>query len=122
MAFLCQLDLETIPRSESTMLLPKDGILYFFYDQEQSTWGFDPNDRGSWSIIYLIGKNELEASDAPAGLNKEYIYKEKHIKFSEILTYPDSQDDRIYKLNLNDAQSDLKNKNFSNAWMILQCS
>lgn len=106
LAFLCQIDFATIHSSESTMLLPRDGILYFFYDQEQNTWGFDPKDRGSWKLIYVNEKNELEPISAPAGLNKAYIYKEKYIKFSEILTYPDWQDDRIGKLNLNDAQSD----------------
>lgn len=106
LSFLCQIDLSAIPKSESTSLLPNDGILYFFYDQEQSTWGFDPKDRGSWSVIYISEKNELKPINAPAGLSKEYIYNEKYIKFSELLMYPDWQDDRIDKLNLNDAQSD----------------
>lgn len=106
LAFLCQIDLEAIPRSEHTMLLPREGILYFFYDQEQSTWGFDPKDRGSWKVLYANEKIVMKPLNAPAGLGKEGIYKEKYIKFSEIQTYPDWQDDRIDKLNLNDAQSD----------------
>ncbi|NNG00145.1 MAG: DUF1963 domain-containing protein [Desulfobacteraceae bacterium] len=106
LAFLCQVDLDAIPKSEFSTLLPSEGILYFFYDQEQSTWGFDPKDRGSWNVIYISKKNELKPINAPAGLGKEYIYKEKNIKFSKILIYPDWQDDRIDKLNLNDSQSD----------------
>jgi uncharacterized protein YwqG len=106
LAFLCQVDLAAVPWSESTMLLPREGILYFFYDQEQRTWGFDPKDRGSWKVLYINEKIDLKPLNAPAGSGKVYIYKEKHIKFSEILTYPDWQDDRIDKLNLNDAQSD----------------
>lgn len=106
LAFLCQIDLGTIPKSEFTKNIPSDGLLYFFYDQEQETWGFDPKDRGSWKIIYINERDDIEPVNAPAGLDKEYIYKEKQIKFSSILTYPDGQDDRIYKLNLNDTQSD----------------
>jgi uncharacterized protein YwqG len=106
LAFLCQIDLGTIPKSEFTKNLPSDGLLYFFYDQEQETWGFDPKDRGSWKVVYVNERSDLEPIDAPAGLSKEYIYIEKYIKFSEILIYPDGQDDRINKLNLNDTQSD----------------
>ncbi len=106
LAFLCQIDLEAIPKSEFTKTLPNEGFLYFFYDQEQRTWGFDPRDRGSWKVIYISGKNELTPLNAPTGLSKEFIYKKKYIKFSKILTYPDWQDDRIGKLNLNETQND----------------
>jgi uncharacterized protein YwqG len=106
LAFLCQIDLEAIPKSESTRDLPGEGLLYFFYDQEQRTWGFDPKDRGSWKVMFVQGKTGLRPVDAPAGLKKEHIYKEKYIQFAEILTYPDLMDDRINKLNLNDAQAD----------------
>lgn len=106
LAFLCQIDLSAIPKSESTMLLPNDGILYFFYDQEQGTWGFDPKDKGSWRIIYVSETTDIKDMNAPSGLNQDYIYQEKNIKFSEISTYPDWQDDRIDKLNLTDTQSD----------------
>jgi uncharacterized protein YwqG len=28
-------------------------MLYFFYSQEQETWGFDPIDEGSWQVVYM---------------------------------------------------------------------
>ncbi len=106
LAFLCQIDLSAIPKTAAARILPTEGMLYFFYDQEQSTWGFDPKDRGSWRIIFTDEKDEMRSLSAPSGLSEAYIYKEKYLEFSEVLTYPDWQDDRIGKLDLSDAQSD----------------
>ncbi len=101
LAFLCQLDLSEIPKECSNIGLPAEGILYFFYDQEQRTWGFDPNDKGSWKVIY---SNSLADAcilrEPPIGLKKDYIYKEKFVTFSLIQTYPSWQDERIYSLRI----------------------
>lgn len=51
-AFLAQLDLAALRRSGGPDWLPERGALFFFYDAEQSTWGFDPADRGSWTVIH----------------------------------------------------------------------
>ena len=106
LSFLCQIDFAAIPRSEFTAQLPRDGIAYFFYDPEQRTWGFDPDDRGSWKVLYHAGTDERVPVSPPAGLGDESVYKEKHITFAEILMYPDAQDERIDGLNLDDAQMD----------------
>lgn len=106
LAFLCQIDLGVIPKAACTNNLPAAGLLYFFYDQEQRTWGFDPKDRGSWKVVYVNNGSDLKPVNPPAGLMNEYIYTEKYIEFSETLIYPDWQDERICKLNLDDSQSD----------------
>src|SRR5437773_119943 len=47
LAFLAQINLAELTSFECCKVLPKSGHLWFFYDSEQSTWGFDPQDRGS---------------------------------------------------------------------------
>ena len=47
LAFLLQLDLSQIPSNFNSPDMPESGYLYFFYDQQQETWGFDPKDKGS---------------------------------------------------------------------------
>jgi uncharacterized protein YwqG len=107
MAFLCQLCLEEIADGTDRMGLPQSGVLFFFYDQEQATWGFDPKDKGSWQVIYsdqsIAG---IPESEAPEGLDEDYIYREKRIAFVPARTYPDYQDERINKLGLDDLQGD----------------
>lgn len=51
-SFLAQLDLAALRRIGGPVWLPESGALFFFYDAEQSTWGFDPADRGSWAVIF----------------------------------------------------------------------
>jgi uncharacterized protein YwqG len=106
MSFLCQLDLSEIYKNNKTDL-PDSGALYFFYNQEQETWGFDPKDEGSWKVIYIDSVlSEIPERSVPEGLSDEFIYAQQHIQFKPIKAYPDSQDDRVGKLNLNDTQFD----------------
>lgn len=52
MSFLAQLNLAEIATHDVTDKLPKKGMLYFFYDSEQSTWGYDTKDRGMFKVLY----------------------------------------------------------------------
>lgn len=52
LSFLAQINLAELTEFEPSELLPPSGILSFFYDSEQETWGFDPNDVGSWRTIF----------------------------------------------------------------------
>jgi uncharacterized protein YwqG len=106
LSFLCQLDLSDIPELPDNYGMPTSGYLYFFYDQEQSTWGFDPKDKGSWHITYVEHDKKLIKSELPTGMDKFFVYHEKTVEFSRIDTYPDWQDERLNKLNLTDAQID----------------
>src|SRR5262245_50679165 len=53
LSFIAQLDLAEITRQTTVLSLPAQGSLCFFYDSEQRTWGFDPEDRGSARVAYF---------------------------------------------------------------------
>lgn len=107
LSFICQLNLAEIPEACDRQGLPKSGMLYFFYDQEQSTWGFDPKDQGSWRVLYVAAPPADDmARLAPPGLAKDAVFKEKRVSFSPVKTYPDWQDERVSALELNDEQWD----------------
>lgn len=106
LAFLCQLDMSSIPDDSSFGELPRSGALYFFYDQEQSTWGFDPKDRRSWRVLYSEHIQDAKECSPPGDLDAYCIYKEKFIQFSKIFTYPNWEDKRVEKLDLIDTQID----------------
>jgi len=107
LSFLCQIDLGEIPENCDRQGLPTTGMLYFFYNQEQETWGFDPKDIGSWRVIYSTKSPEVnDIRAAPSDLSKDFVYAERTISFFPIQTYPDWQDRRVYALELSDIQSD----------------
>jgi uncharacterized protein YwqG len=87
--FLCQLDLNDIQRTVETPWLPQDGILLFFYDYEQSTWGFDPNDRGSWSVHYLAPSEKLAIAELPISSDPSLILPEQFLSFDLSESLPD---------------------------------
>lgn len=90
-AFLAQLDLEELHRELPTCL-PRAGKLYFFYDQEQAEWGFDPKDAGAWRVLHQpAGEVALVEHRAPEGLAPENIFKLKRVKPQRIEVLPDPQ-------------------------------
>jgi uncharacterized protein YwqG len=52
LAFLAQIDLAEVRSAGGPDWLPDRGLLAFFYDAEQSTWGFSPEDIGSWRVVH----------------------------------------------------------------------
>ncbi len=107
LAFLCQVDLADLPPEYSFLESPRTGCLYFFYDQGQSTWGFDPKDKGSWQVLYVPeGAGDHPERKPPEGLKEDSVYAEKSVTCSLVQTYPDWQDNRVASLGLTDKQSD----------------
>jgi uncharacterized protein YwqG len=105
LSFLCQVDLSEIPPAHPDPNIPRSGCLYFFYDQEQRTWGFDPRDRGSWCVQYEPGPPSGPAERTrPDGLREENVYAEKHVDLCPISPWPDCFDERAKALGLTAGQ------------------
>ena len=88
LAFLAQIDLAEIGQQSALPDLPDQGMLHFFYDQEQSTWGFHPDDRGSWRVFYSRDSAELRRTDPPAAVAQHGRFDEQRVEFREVMTYP----------------------------------
>ncbi len=90
-AFLGQLDLAEVHHAMPSFL-PAAGYLYFFYDQEQGVWGFDPKDAGAWRVLYSPATTSLPAEHpAPKGLDSDYVYHAKPVSLHPIISLPDSE-------------------------------
>ncbi|MGB6065387.1 MAG: YwqG family protein [Desulfomonilaceae bacterium] len=64
--FLLQINLAEIPQNLRNELLPESGRFYFLYDRKSNTWGFDPQDRGSWKVLFVDGtEDELVRTGKP---------------------------------------------------------
>ena len=91
LAFLAQLDLRDLHAAVPSFL-PAAGFLYFFYDQKQSIWGFDPNDAGGWRVLYVEGDaRTFELRPAPAGIADECRYRPRPVAAHRIGSLPDLQ-------------------------------
>ena len=77
LAFISQINLKELPEGFQDNGLPRNGILYFFYDSEQSVWGFDPKDKGNWAVIYSKIPESVPAIEYPKDLPD-------HGKFSSV--------------------------------------
>jgi len=64
--FLLQIDLADIPAAFGEVALPREGLLSFFYHNDQP-WGFDPTDAGAWLLVHTVG-GQLERTPLPADL------------------------------------------------------
>jgi uncharacterized protein YwqG len=82
LAFLAQVNLADLKPFEFCSVLPCEGVLQFFYDDAQTTWGFDPNDRGSFAVRYEPSAADLRSADGAA------TFAECDVELREICTLP----------------------------------
>jgi uncharacterized protein YwqG len=107
LAFLAQLNMTHIAEYDKQGLLPKTGMLYFFYDAEGFVWGGKPDDRGGWRVIYYDGGvPQLVQAKPPAGLGADFIFKPCRLEFMEWSTLPAWDSDESSWLDLDDEESD----------------
>ncbi len=89
LAFIAQIRLDDLTKFEAAQVLPRTGILSFFYDASQQTYGADPADRGGWEVLFLAPDAALlERMPAPDGLPATARYTPCALTFSEELTLP----------------------------------
>jgi uncharacterized protein YwqG len=87
MAFLAQINLRQFAQFPCAGVLPKEGWLVFFYDAEQSTWGFDPQDKGSWAVVFIPSAGAvLRRRGVPSGKLRNGFYKLCGVESHEIVT------------------------------------
>ena len=100
LAFLAQINLSDLVGFPSAQILPNRGWLVFFYDAEQSTWGFDPQDRGSWAVLFM--------PDDGKSLRRRGAwmpYSPCRVEMSEVLTAPPPDSLAVMALELDEREA-----------------
>ena len=106
LAFLLQINLSDLVNMPAADVLPKDGLLSFFYHPDQATWGYDPKDAESWRTFYFPHTLNLMRSMTPE-LKSEYLdgpYNSSSVTFSEAYSYPYPQSISIDEMQLEAAE------------------
>lgn len=99
LTFLACIDLSELKAAHDFEWLPPDGQLLFFYDSQDQPWGFDPKDRGGWSVLFL---NKLAGS----GIEQPVpALPRKSVRFIKVDTIPSWE--RLDDLGLTDSEMDL---------------
>lgn len=96
LSFLCQINLEEICAYDKDNLLPKKGLLLFFYEQETMCWGFDPKDEGCARVYYFEDISQLTEADLPDDMNDAYKVREYGLSFSANDSYPSYEELECY--------------------------
>jgi uncharacterized protein YwqG len=93
LSFIAQINCEEVSELDKDNLLPKKGMLYFFYELTTMTWGFNPRDKGSAKVYYFDGDMKmLSKIDFPENLPTKYQLPETTISFSFELNLPDFEE------------------------------
>ena len=82
LSFLAQFDLAEISRYDTEGLLPKTGLLSFFYECESARWGYDPKDKGCARVFFFEDTSGLEPAGFPDDLAEDMRFPEFKISAS----------------------------------------
>jgi uncharacterized protein YwqG len=88
LAFMAQLDLADLGGLRTTLALPADGTLWFFYELEEQPWGFDPGDRDGWRVLYAPKGTPLARTPPPRPPRGEPL-GEGAMRFEQAWSLPD---------------------------------
>lgn len=90
LAFLAQFDCAQLAPLDPEGLLPKEGVLSFFYELESQRWGYDPKDAGCARVFWFEGP--LAPAEFPAELAEDFRLPEMAAQLSGATDAPDFQD------------------------------
>ncbi|WP_240491457.1 YwqG family protein [Pirellula sp. SH-Sr6A] len=106
LSYIAQLQLEEVPFGMIDLPLPPRGSLLFFYDSEQRTWGFDPQDRGSALVFFTeLPPDKLIRTKAPTDTPEMGLFDCCRIEFEPSMNLPDAWSIH-YQPELSDSERD----------------
>lgn len=107
LAFIAQINLGDMPSWIQAEGFPGSGLLAFFYDAEQSTWGFDPADAGSFVVQFCPDVGSVQSpSNWPGDLPEYAHYSPCELVAEEMVTLPPWDSVLVDELGLVQAQLD----------------
>jgi len=85
-SFIAQIHLEDVHPYDADAVLPERGMLWFFYDAQQQTFGADPADKGGWSVLFAEQPANLQRATVPANLPTTSQFQACTLSFSSEIT------------------------------------
>lgn len=89
LSFIAQINLEEAARFDTGGLLPKSGILYFFYSAEQTACGDTIEDKNKFKVLYWNNDfNTLKRTEFPEDLPPESCFSPCSVKMKAAFSPP----------------------------------
>ncbi len=86
-SFIAQIHLADVRPYDAQKILPQSGMLWFFYDARQQTYGENLADRGGWLVLFADNDlNKLQRTAAPPALPRESQFHACSTSFTSELT------------------------------------
>ena len=85
-SFIAQIRLEEAHPYDVDGVLPAQGMLWFFYDAQQETYGADPADKGGWTVLFAEAPATLQRATVPATLPVKSQFHACTVSFSSEVT------------------------------------
>jgi uncharacterized protein YwqG len=105
LGFVGQIRLEDLRAFDAAKALPASGLLAFFYDATQQTFGDDPNSKGNWQVLYFPADGGgLQRTTAPSSMPAGGQYAACALSFAEELTLPQHPELEIPHLSWTDGE------------------
>jgi uncharacterized protein YwqG len=99
MSFIAQIRLEDIAIYPPASRMPKNGMLSFFYDSLQETYGDNPDDRGGWQVFFMGGDSRnWQPAPFPPSLPDAARFSACSLTFTPELTLPTSPSQILGKI------------------------
>ncbi len=107
-SLLAQINLEEIKNYDKDNVLPNTGMLYFFYDNSEQNWGYDPADKETFKIIHYDSElSVLKRIEFPDSLDKDCRFNPCSVEFKNYFTLPEYDSYAIEALGLTNEEADL---------------
>ena len=91
LAFLAQFDCARLAELDPEGLLPRTGLLSFFYELGSQRWGYDPKDAGCARVFWFDGE-PLVPAEFPRALEEDFRLPELAAELLDGTDAPDFQD------------------------------
>ncbi len=85
-SFIAQIRLADLQAYNTDNTLPRQGMLWFFYDAQQQTYGEDPKDAGGWRVFYKEDAATLRRTPFPAALPEQSRFHPCSVSFASEIT------------------------------------
>jgi uncharacterized protein YwqG len=103
-SFIAQIHLDEIRSYDTNRLLPQSGMLWFFYDAQQQTFGADPADLGGWRVLFSNDLSGLQRVSTPAKLPAASQFQACSLSFASEITLAQQPQLEIANFDWTDAE------------------